>query len=72
MKLLQSKLTDDELLDAFYDKVIENYRYPGKLFYYFWFMTLMIFRKSQQTALKILMHRNMCMTTFFAASVRLS
>ena len=24
MKLLQSKLTDDELLDAFYDKVIEN------------------------------------------------
>ena len=24
MKLLESKLTDDELLDAFYDKVIEN------------------------------------------------
>ena len=32
MKLLQSKLTDDELLDAFYDKVIENYGYPENYF----------------------------------------
>ncbi len=32
MKLLESKLTDDELLDAFYDKVIENYGYPENYF----------------------------------------
>lgn len=28
MRIRASKLKDDELLDEFYDKVIENYDYP--------------------------------------------
>jgi len=32
MKLLESKLKDEELLDQFYDKVIENYNYPENYF----------------------------------------
>lgn len=32
MKLLQSKLQDEDLLDEFYDKVIQNYAYPENYF----------------------------------------
>lgn len=32
MKLLESKLKDEELLEQFYDKVIENYNYPENYF----------------------------------------
>ncbi len=32
MKLLESKLQDDELLDQFYDKIIANYGYPENYF----------------------------------------
>lgn len=32
MKLLESKLQDEELLDTFYDKVIANYGYPENYF----------------------------------------
>ena len=32
MKLLDSKLTDDELLNQFYDKIIENYNFPDHYF----------------------------------------
>ncbi|MCR5690899.1 MAG: DUF4317 domain-containing protein [Eubacterium sp.] len=32
MKLVESKLTDEDLLDQFYDKVIENYGYPENYF----------------------------------------
>lgn len=32
MKLVESKLQDEELLDQFYDKVIETYKYPENYF----------------------------------------
>ncbi len=32
MKLLESRLTDEDLLDQFYDKIIENYNYPENYF----------------------------------------
>lgn len=32
MKLLESKLKDEELLDQFYDKIIANYNYPENYF----------------------------------------
>lgn len=32
MKLLESKLMDEEILNQFYDKVIENYNYPENYF----------------------------------------
>lgn len=32
MKLLESKLQDEELLNQFYDKIIENYNYPENYF----------------------------------------
>lgn len=32
MKLLESKLTDDDLLNEFYDKIISVYNYPENYF----------------------------------------
>lgn len=34
LRLRDTKLTDDLLLEEFYDKVIENYEFCGKLLYY--------------------------------------
>lgn len=68
MKLRESKLTDDALVESFYDKIIENYDYPEN-YYIILIHGYMISPESLPTVQKCLMHLMRFMSTSCAVSV---
>ena len=69
LQLRDSKLKEDELLNAFYDKVIENYICAGN-YYIVLIHAMYNMREERPIRRSYTMHRKMCMSIFSAASVR--
>ena len=71
LKLRNSRLTDDALLEEFYNRVIDSYDYAEN-YLICWSMQPTIFRENQRTEVKCSMHPMKSMITSCVPSVRSS